>query len=375
METSRFKTIIIGAGPAGLTAGKYLEDALIIDQKEEIGRPVHCAEGISRNNLEFHGIKADPSWTTPVNKCHLICPNGRPLTIECEEMGYILDRVAFEQFLASMSKAQIKLRTKAISIELKDGLYNVATDTGEVFESEYLIGADGPLSLVRTKIFGHKVEILPTIAYSVELEKEIDTSTMRMYFDNQKYPNGYVWIFPKTKHRANIGLGGKMDLDQRYNEFMERVVRREFGNYKILDNMSGMIPWGGALLPLRKGNILLTGDAGALIDPIFGGGIHNAMVSGKMAAECILNKDLDSYESKIKSTPFFRKELIDAQRILYSLPNEVFDELEEVFRGQNLACFTLGLGTLKFLTKPRLRKNAFKLFKLFNILKKGVSLG
>jgi len=43
-----FKTIIIGAGPAGLTAGTYLKDALILEKEKEIGIPVQCTEGISQ---------------------------------------------------------------------------------------------------------------------------------------------------------------------------------------------------------------------------------------------------------------------------------------------------------------------------------------
>ena len=41
-----YKTIIVGAGPAGLIAGRYLRDALILEKKKELGRPVQCGEGI-----------------------------------------------------------------------------------------------------------------------------------------------------------------------------------------------------------------------------------------------------------------------------------------------------------------------------------------
>ena len=61
-----FQTIIIGAGPGGLTAGRYLKDALILEQKAEIGRPVQCAEGLVRKFLEREGIKPDASWISAV---------------------------------------------------------------------------------------------------------------------------------------------------------------------------------------------------------------------------------------------------------------------------------------------------------------------
>jgi len=57
-----YQTIIIGAGPAGLIAGQYLENSLILDRKKKIGEPVQCGEGISRKVLEMQGIKPDPAW-------------------------------------------------------------------------------------------------------------------------------------------------------------------------------------------------------------------------------------------------------------------------------------------------------------------------
>ena len=48
-----FETIIVGAGPGGLVCGKYLSNALILEQKEEIGKPVQCAEGLARYFLAF----------------------------------------------------------------------------------------------------------------------------------------------------------------------------------------------------------------------------------------------------------------------------------------------------------------------------------
>ena len=59
-----YETIIVGAGPAGLIAGKYLADSLILDKKREIGTPVQCGEGISEQALKFQGIKADPAWSS-----------------------------------------------------------------------------------------------------------------------------------------------------------------------------------------------------------------------------------------------------------------------------------------------------------------------
>ena len=368
-----FKTIIIGAGPGGLNAGRFLEDALILDQKKEIGKPVHCGEGISKVSLEKQGIKPDPSWTSAIiDITQFISPSGKKLEIKGKESGFIIDRVGFEKFLASQSKAEILLGKRVVDVKLKNGIWEVKTEKGEIFKSKYLIGADGSFSIVRSKVFNEKLRLLPTLEYLVELEKEIATSIMRLYFDQERFPSGYAWIFPKSKKTANIGLGGEKNLKEEFSYLMERIVKKEFGNYKLLENKSGVISWGGAKIKLFKNNAFLVGDAGGLVDPIFGGGINNAMISGKIAADCINSGEANLYEKKIKSLPFFSQDLLLAQKILYSLPNPVLDELAEIEIKSILSTTSVFSILSEFLSKPALRKNFLKFLKLFLILKKNI---
>jgi len=367
------KTIIIGAGPGGLNAGRYLEGALILDQKKEIGEPVQCGEGISKESLERQRIKPDPSWISAViDTTQFISPSGKKVEIEGKESGFIIDRVLFEKFLASQSKAGVLLEKRVVDVSLKNGIWEVKTEKGEVFKSKYLIGADGSFSIVRNKVFNEKLELLPTLEYLVELEKEIPTSIMRLYFDREKFPSGYAWIFPKSKKTANAGLGGEKNLKEGFKYLMEDIVKKEFGNYKLLKNKSGVISWGGAKIKLFKNNAFLVGDAGGLVDPIFGGGMNNAMISGKIAAECINSGKANLYEKKIKSLPFFSKDLLLAQEILYSLPNPVLDELTEIEIKSILSTTSVFSILSQFLSKLALRKNFLKVLKLFLILKKNI---
>ena len=374
---NKVKTIIIGAGPAGLTAGKYLEDALILDKKKEIGKPVQCAEGISKESLIGQGIEPDPAWiSTTINVIEIVAPSGRKASLKGNELGYILERPLFERFLASQCKAEIRLNSKVVDIKKQGTSWLVYAENGDVFEATYLIGADGPLSIVRTKLFQEKIEILPTFEYLVELEKEIPVSVMRMYFDKEKFPEGYIWVFPKSKNRANIGLGGKKELDKRFRYFMETIIKPEFGQYTLLENKSGTITWGGAKIKLFHDNVFLVGDAGALIDPILGGGMSNAMISGQLAAESILTDSTDLFEKRLKALPQFSSDLIVAQKILYSLPNPVLEEIIDVLRQKEISQLQTLSGFAAFLSKPQLRTRTFQLLRLFSILQKnGTSFG
>ncbi|MDI6591478.1 MAG: NAD(P)/FAD-dependent oxidoreductase [Patescibacteria group bacterium] len=367
-----FETIIVGAGPGGLTAGRYLDDALILEQKEEIGLPVQCAEGLAKKFLDQLNIQPDPNWiSATIDNTQIVLPNGKVINFRIKEGNYVLDRINFEKFLASQCRAKIQLQKRVIEVEKKDGLWQVKPQTGQVFKSKYLIGADGPFSIVRRKVFQEKVAVYPCIEYLVEVEKEVDCSTMKIYFDQERFPLGYAWIFPKSKNTANIGLGseGKKNLGPQFKDFMEKTVKKELGSYKLLKNLSGIVPWEKRPIKLVKDNALLVGDAGAMVDPISGGGIGNAMIAGEKAAKSILSKNIDSYPSKIKFLSCFNKNLFSAQRILYSFDNSTLNEIGEILEkvGGNIFYFKKFSNLFSFLSKPNLRKNLFKFLKLFLI--------
>ena len=61
----------------------------------------------------------------------------------------------------------------------------------------------------------------------------------------------------------------------------------------------------GRLCPVRQvnklvyQNIILTGDAAGLASPLHAGGIDTACISGKIAAQCILNGRVESYKDDL----------------------------------------------------------------------------
>jgi len=369
-----FETIIVGAGPGGLTAGRYLDDALILEQKEEIGKPVQCAEGLAKKFLDRFRIRHNPNWiSATIDNTQIIVPNGKVINIPAKEGGYILDRVNFEKFLASQCRAELQLQKRVIEIEKKGEVWQVKTQDGKIFKSKYLIGADGPFSIVRRKVFQEKIVAYPCIEYLVEVEREVDCSTIKIYFNKERFPLGYAWIFPKSKNTANIGLGsgGGIDLQTQFKDFMEKTVKKELGNYRLLKNRSGILPWGKKPIKLVKDNALLVGDAGAMVDPISGGGIGNAMIAGEMAAKSILSKDVNSYPSKIKFLSCFNPDLLSAQKILYSFDNQTLNEIGEILEkaGGNIFYLKNFSAFADLLSKPNLRKNIFQFLKLFLIYK------
>jgi len=369
-----FNTIIVGAGPGGLSAGRYLKDALILDQKKEIGLPVQCAEGLSKRFLDEMNISPDPEWiSAAIDTTQIVLPNGKEINLYFPGQNYVIDRRRFEKFLARTSQAEICLGQRVIDIEKRGGLWEVKTKQGKMFKSRYLIGADGPFSIVREKVFGQKIRVLPVVEYLVELTNSLDTSKLLIYLDKDWLGTGYAWIFPKSKNRANIGLGSvekKDNLNELLRDFLENKVKKKFGPYRLLENRSSVGPWLEGPIKIAKDSVFLVGDAAGLVDTISGGGIGNAMLSGHLAAEAILKSDPSSYQKQVQS--FFSEDLFQAQKILYSFDNQTLNELGQVLEKKNGDIFYLKSpgAFLAFLSKPHLRKNIFGFLKLFLIYAK-----
>lgn len=368
-----FQTIIIGAGPAGLIAGKYLKDALILEAKKEIGKPVRCGEGISVNALRFQNIVPDPKWISiAFQAVYRIMPNGK--IIGKEEAGgvkgYVINRVKFEQFLAEDCAGRIKMNSMATDIKYEGSNWVVLTTNGERLKCKYLIGADGPTSIIARKVFNEKFRLRGAAEYLVKTAEKLPVNRIEMRFGNRIAPGGYAWIFPKSAYTANIGIECDANPLEKLDFFLENTVRKNYGDYEILENRSGAIPYGGPLKTLAKNNALVIGDAAGLTDPIFKGGVSQAMFSAKIAAECVTAGDVQNYEKKIRSLPFCDPNLMTAREIFYSLSDEVLNALGNFLEDKKDYDFKNPAFLMEFFSNPELAGSSRKILKFFSIWKK-----
>jgi flavin-dependent dehydrogenase len=112
---------------------------------------------------------------------------------------------------------------------------------------------------------------------------------------------GYCWIFPK-KGYINIGIGAHLpqrDIRDIYYSYIDYLEQKDLISIKERCYRSKIIP----LAPIKrffKDNVLITGDAAGFVRPI-GEGIFFAMMSGKLAAQTIIDKKESSwYELRCK---------------------------------------------------------------------------
>lgn len=311
----KYDVVVVGAGPAGSVTAKTCAQAglevLLIEKRQEIGDPVRCAEGVSKEGLKRH-IEPDSRWiASEVKGSKIIAPDGTEIRmsedVSLSEVGYTLERKVFDRVLAQKAAdagAEVMVKTRATGLLRKSkAIAGIkAMHLGETYEinANIVIGADGVESKVGrwggidTVLKPEEIETCAQFLLS-----NIDAGEYSRFYLGEKYaPSGYLWIFPKGENKANVGIGilGSSSGKLRAISLLQRFVEKHMPQAKILEIVVGGVPVCGPIKKTVTDGLMLVGDAARQADPLTGGGIINAMDAGKMAGEvCIKAKEKENY--------------------------------------------------------------------------------
>jgi len=302
-NTREYDVVIIGGGPGGLSAAYFAARAglsvLAIEKRNALGMPVACAEGISAMGLA-RTFTPRAEWIgTTVEGAILVSPGGKHIFIDHPHAGYILNRPAMERDIAAMAAnagAEILTGAAVVRIEGKKSVEKlVVSRDGHRLDirGKFYIGADGiggPSARWThpSEPFGN--EDFNTCAQVLLSADGIDEHIPEMHWGNNIAPGGYVWVFGKGNGLANVGLGVVPALcnGATPQQFLNKFLRRRFGQWRIIERRDGVVPAARRLRPPGRANMLLVGDAARMPNAISGAGIDIALFSGKLAAECIV---------------------------------------------------------------------------------------
>ena len=130
---------------------------------------------------------------------------------------------------------------------------------------------------------------------------------------------GYFWLFPVSQGVVNVGIGMVVsELDKQSKKLKalkadvianHPIFKKRFANATMIEGTGRgwQLPFGSprkkaSLQPRRSAGcgIWLVGDAASLVDPFSGEGVGNALVSGKMVCEHIVEgKSAESYQHEL----------------------------------------------------------------------------
>jgi len=130
-------------------------------------------------------------------------------------------------------------------------------------------------------------EIMSSVQY-VMTDIDIDPGATVFYLGNEVAPEGYLWVFPKGKRSANVGIGisGRKSGDgHRAKDYLDKFVKKTFPHGKTIEYIPGGVSVCRPLDCTVADGLMIVGDAARVVDPLTGGGIYNAMYTGKLAAQ------------------------------------------------------------------------------------------
>ncbi len=214
------------------------------------------------------------------------------------KVGYVLDRKFFDRELvwkAAEAGADVAVKSRASAPIIEDGVVKGAKIEagGKVtnVHATVVIAADGVESKF-SKWCGIDTtipvrEIMSSVQY-VMTDIDIDPGATVFYLGNEVAPEGYLWVFPKGKRTANVGIGisGKKSGEgHRAKDYLDRFVKTTFPRGKTIEFIPGGVSVCRPLPCTVADGLIIAGDAARVVDPLTGGGIYNGMFTGKLAAE------------------------------------------------------------------------------------------
>jgi len=300
-----FDAVVVGAGPSGSSAAKYLSEKglkVLLLERKKLPRFKLCGGALSSRFSNYLPDDFKKKVLNTINRGYLGFKGERHKVKDKEEVAYIIDRADFDKFLALKAVergAQLREETELLDFWEDKGKIILDTTKGKV-SCDFLIGADGFHSKV-SKILGFKKE---KYYRSVELLAEGEMDFESVVIELGVVSRGYLWVFPKGDN-LNVGVAstGKENLLRVVQDYLknQKVVKIK----KTYKPKSWFIPFAESPSELHtgRGRVLLVGDAGNFVDPLLGEGIYYGYLSGLFAGESIIQKPQNPekiYREKVK---------------------------------------------------------------------------
>jgi geranylgeranyl reductase family protein len=308
--------VVVGAGPAGAAAAVTLaragHDVVVVD-KARFPRDKICGDGLTAGALrllEGLGLEPDtvPSWQR-VDDVVVRGPSGH-------EVRFPLPR-ARGTYAAIARRADLDAalvdRARTVGVKVLDGhaCTGVTEHADEValaiegvgeLRAGFAVAADGMWSPVRKHLGlatpGYRGEWHAFRQYFADVGRRA-ASELIVWFEPDLLP-GYAWSFPLPGGRANVGFGiqrgGKVarvqDMAALWPDLLARPhIRAVLGESARPEATHRAWP-----IPSRIDDAVLTasrtlfvGDAATASDPMTGEGIGQALLTGVLAADAIVD--------------------------------------------------------------------------------------
>ena len=306
-STREYDVVIVGGGPAGSAAGKLLAEgglSVLILEKRRFPREKPCGGLLSGRSLR---AVTDVFGGDAVARISRGTSTGCRIFRRDHLVGEVTDAdtmvaVRREQmdafFLKRATDAGCDVREEAKVTGVSRGRSEVRLSSGEAVRAAVIVGADGVAGVVRRCLRPRRRGTLHGGGFSLVCEapgEELEPTATRdaphylpeIYFGLM--PWGCGWVFPK-EDSFSIGVAGPLKSAGAVRRSMKQLVEMtcRTGAWERLHVRGHRLPVGEFDRTPGHGNVLLTGDAAGLVDPVTGEGVCFALESSRLAASAVL---------------------------------------------------------------------------------------
>jgi geranylgeranyl reductase family protein len=345
--------LIVGGGPAGASAGREAAKrglSAVLFEKETLPRVKPCGGGLSEAGLdELDEPLPERLKLREVSGLRLVY-GSRSLEADAgRRIATMISRAAFDHYLVRRAvDAGVELREgeRALGFEERDDRVRLHTNRG-IHEGRFLVVAEGSQGRLARLVREPDQKGRYGVAMVAEIPVSLDglpgghsKTAPEIYFDAMD--GGYGWVFPQGD-TCSVGVG----TFSRHPPHTRRIFREFLGRCRFpadVPSRGHVIPVGGFDRILRRGRVLLAGDAAGFVDPFSGEGISYALRSGRLAGEAAADalngsrpvEALLRYERRCRrefEIPFRCSRIV--ARFFYSFPGfffRAFDRNEELFQ-------------------------------------------
>ncbi|WP_173055011.1 geranylgeranyl reductase family protein [Phytohabitans houttuyneae] len=300
---------VVGGGPAGMSAAHAAARAgarTVVLEKATHPRYKTCGGGLLGTSLAAVSGLIDVPADDWVGRATFTLDGRRQIERTSDRpVLAMVRREAFDHALrkaAAEAGAEVRERVTVRGLEDAGGHVVVRPSSGTPLAARAVIGADGSSGITSR----HVGVAYAQVDLGLEVELPIPPALRerwrgRLLIDWGPIPGSYAWVFPKGD-RLTVGVIAERGQGAATKAYLRGFVERL--------GLSGIEPVhdSGHLTrcrtpdsPLRRGRVLVAGDAGGLLEPWTREGISFALRSGTYAGEAAAAGDLGRYESTVEA--------------------------------------------------------------------------